>query len=236
MSGNRPYVICHVFSSIDGRIDGPYLFDPAAGPSRVAYARMQNEFGADAIAYGAVTTKGFVGGAVSDLPSADGEVSAGDFAAPHAESAYYISIDPAGEISWPSATFRCPGKPDSHVIELLAEATPSAYRAYLRSRGVSYVVAGKRDLDLALAVRKLGELFGIKRVLVCGGGVADLSFLAAGVLDELSLVVAPVASGERGVATVFDESPFARGGGFAFLLASVERIEGDGVHLTYRRS
>ena len=26
----RPYVICHVFASIDGRIDGCYMFDPTA--------------------------------------------------------------------------------------------------------------------------------------------------------------------------------------------------------------
>ena len=57
----RPYVVCHVFAGLNGRIDGAYMLDPAASPARAAYSRMQVEFGADAVAYGAVTTKGFVG-------------------------------------------------------------------------------------------------------------------------------------------------------------------------------
>lgn len=45
-----------------------------------------------------------------------------------------------------------------------------AYRAYLCACGVSYVLAGTRELDLRLALRKLRTLFGIERLLVCGGG------------------------------------------------------------------
>ena len=69
--------------------------------------------------------------------------------------------------------------------------------------------AGEGELDLCHAVERLGSLFGIRRLLVCGGGVADMAFLSAGLVDELSVVVAPVASGERRVATIFDESPLA---------------------------
>lgn len=58
---SRPYVVCHIFAGLNGRIDGAYMLDPAATPARAAYSRMQVEFGADAVAYGAVTTKGFVG-------------------------------------------------------------------------------------------------------------------------------------------------------------------------------
>lgn len=94
----RPYVVCHVFAGLNGRIDGAYMLDPAASPARAAYSRMQVEFGADAVAYGAVTTKGFVG----SRPLALGthrSAPKGDFVAPHAERSFYVSVDPAGEIA-----------------------------------------------------------------------------------------------------------------------------------------
>ena len=65
---------------------------------------------------------------------------------------------------------------DSHVIELLTEATPDEYKAYLREKGVSYVIAGSKELDCRIAMEKLYSLFHIKKLLLCGGGIADWSF------------------------------------------------------------
>lgn len=229
----RPYVVCHVFAGLNGRIDGAYMLDPAASPARAAYSRMQVEFGADAVAYGAVTTKGFVGSRPLALDT-HGSAPKGDFVAPHDERSFYVSVDPAGEIAWESATYRRAGRADAHVIEILTEAASPAYRDYLRERGVSYVLAGSRGLDLPLALRKLRELFGIERLLVCGGGKTDMSLLAAGVLDELSLVLSPTVSGEPETASVFDEMPRSAGGSHVFSLERVERLAGDGLHLVYR--
>lgn len=139
----RPYVVCHVFAGLNGRIDGAYMLDPAASPARAAYSRMQVEFGADAVAYGAVTTKGFVGSRPLALDT-HGSAPKGDFVAPHDERSFYVSVDPAGEIAWESATYRRAGRADAHVIEILTEAASPAYRDYLRERGVSYVLASSR--------------------------------------------------------------------------------------------
>lgn len=229
----RPYVTCHVFAGLNGRIDGAYLFDPAAAVSRSAYAQLQGQFGADAVAYGAVTTKGFVGAAKPRLDGA-GDAPEGDYVAPHREKAFYVSIDPAGEIAWKSPTYRRPGRDDAHVIEVITDEAPRSYRAHLRELGISYVVAGTGKLDLERALRALHDLFGIERVLVCGGGKTDMAFLAAGVLDELSLVIAPTASGELGTASVFDEIHGSTGASYAFSLERVDRLAGDGLHLVYR--
>ena len=78
------------------------------------------------------------------------------------------------------------------MIELLTEATPDEYKAYLRENGVSYVIAGSKELDCRIAMEKLYSLFHIKKLLLCGGGIADWSFLRAGMVDELSLLLAPV--------------------------------------------
>lgn len=235
-AGERPFIICHIFASIDGRIEGRYMVDTAAAASRGAYARLQAGYAADAIAYGAVTTKGFIGSRRPALVSG-ATVPAGDYVAETGAAPYYISIDPAGELAWESGTMRRPGRPDAHVIELLTEGTPAPYRSYLREHGVSYVIAGTGELDLAHAARTLRARFGIERLLVCGGGMTDAAFLAAGIIDELSIVVAPVASAERGVATIFDAASFAPVHmPHAFTLDRVERVDGDGVHLVYRRA
>lgn len=90
------------------------------------------------------------------------------------------------------------GRPDSHVIEILTEKTPSKYRAYLRKQGVSYIIAGRDSLDCQLAAKKLKELFGIDKMLICGGGMVNWSFISQGVVDELSLLLSPVADGDPG--------------------------------------
>lgn len=95
---DRPYVICHVFAGLNGRIDGAYMFDPAAAEARAAYGRLQGALDADGIAYGAATTKGFVGERALGL-DAYATAPEGDFVAPHAEKNFYVSIDPAGEIA-----------------------------------------------------------------------------------------------------------------------------------------
>lgn len=231
----RPEVICHIFATIDGRIEGAYMGAPAAVPAREAYARLQSGFDADALAYGVTTLRGFIGSGALRLDEGAG-APADDYVAPHGEGSYLVAVDPTGLLAWRSGTFRRAGRPDAHVVTLLSGSASPAYRAFLRDRGVSYVTAGERGLDLAAAVARLGELFGIRRVLVCGGGATDLAFLAAGALDELSVVVAPVASGERGVATVFDESAFAALSVPAtFSLVSAERVAGDGLHVVWRR-
>lgn len=229
----RPYVICHVFAGLNGHIDGAYMFDPAAASPRAEYARLQGSFGADAIAYGAMTTKGFES---ADVPEVDAtaDVPTGDYVAPHREDRFYVSIDPAGEIARRSATYRRTGHDDAHVIEVLTASTPRGYRAYLHDRGISYVLAGKDTLNLPLALEKLRSLFGIERLLVCGGGKTDMSFLAAGVLDELSLVLSPTVSGEPGVASVFDEMTRAAASSHAFELERMERAGVNGLHLVYK--
>lgn len=52
-----------------------------------------------------------------------------------------------------------------------------SYRAYLRKRGVSYILAGKTKLDCEMVMEKLYQLFHIEKLLICGGGTADWTFL-----------------------------------------------------------
>lgn len=143
-------------------------------------------------------------------------------------------MDTQGEIGWESGIFHKAGRPDAHVIEILTEQTPAAYRAYLRGCGVSYILAGSEMLDSKLASEKLYQLFGINTLLICGGGTINWTFLQQGAVDELSFLIAPAADGNPDSVTVFEKSIMLPPSDPAvFQLKNVERLKGDGIRLVY---
>lgn len=229
----RPYIICHILSALDGKITGAFMGTKAVQTVSEEYARIRSEYQADAWLYGTVTTKEFTQGRKPELDSVT-EVPAGDFVAENDAALYYVSVDIQGEIGWESGTFRKAGRPDAHVIEVLTEQTPAAYRAYLRGRGVSYILAGSEMLDSKIAVEKLYRLFGIDTLLICGGGTINWTFLQQGAVDELSLLIAPAADGNPDSVTVFEKSALLPPGSpTIFQLKNIERLKGEGVRLVY---
>lgn len=230
---NRPYIICHILSALDGKITGEFMGVESARSVSEEYARIRAEYQADAWLYGTATTKEFTGWRKPELDFG-AEVPDGDFVAEAQATLYYVSVDTQGEIGWESGTFRKAGRPDAHVIEVLTEQTPAAYRAYLRKHGVSYILAGSEMLDSKLAVEKLYQLFGIDTLLICGGGTINWTFLQQGAVDELSLLLAPAADGNPDSVTVFEKSPLLPPGSPAtFRLKNIERLKDDGVRLVY---
>lgn len=207
---------------------------PAAQAVSEEYARIRNEYQADAWLYGTKTTKEFTAYRKPKLDETFLSVPNGDFVAQTDASLYYVSIDTLGEIGWESGTFCKPGRPDAHVIEVLTEETPLAYRSYLRQKGASYILAGKDTLDCRIAAEKLYDIFGIETILICGGGTVNWTFLQQGVLDELSLLLAPVADGSPDTVTVFEKIPsLTESSPVQFCLKKVEQLENDGVRLLY---
>ena len=86
-----------------------------------------------------------------------------------------------------------------------------------------------------MAVRKLKERFGIKSMLLSGGGIVDWAFLQAGLIDEISLVIPPVLDGGTGLAAAFDDSSFAVNHSPVSLeLMTVERLNGGVLWLKYK--
>ena len=81
------------------------------------------------------------------------------------------------------------------MIEAVTEQASPEYLSYLRRLGISYLTVGDERLDCASLARKLRSRFGIERLMVAGGGMANWSFLQEGLIDEFSLVIAPVADG-----------------------------------------
>ena len=120
-------------------------------------------------------------------------------------------------------------------MQLLREDVNPGYLAYLRRVGVSYVLAGRGGFDAELALEKLQELFGVQRALLMGGGITDGTFAAAGCVDELSLVIAPVAEVQSGQPSLFETVRGLRADPLQFELAEVRRLPASGLWLHYVR-
>lgn len=231
---DRPYIICHILSALDGKITGDFMRTTANQNAGNEYGRIREEFKAQAWLYGTTTTKEFTGYRKPVLESLREKVPDGDYVAETGWDLYYVSLDTLGEIAWDSGTYKRAGRPDSHVIEILTESTPLTYRAYLRKQGVSYILAGTNTLDCKIAAQKLKQLFGIEKVLICGGGTVNWSFISQGAVDELSLLLSPVADGDPYTPTVFERmEQLGKSKPVLFHLKNVSQLQNDIVHLTY---
>ncbi len=226
----KPYVICHMLSSVDGRIL-PDRWHPPLQDHRF-YERLHEEIGCDAWLVGRVTGQEF---ATRDAPYS---VAAGVplerqtwLAHPHAD-AWTVVLDTGGKIAWGRGDVG--GDP---LLVVLTQAVPDSHLAGLREDGVSYIFAGERELDLVAALETLNREVGIRRLLLEGGGAANGALLQAGLIDELSLVIAPTVEGVPGGPTVFD----LHGGpdaldAMSMALEHCQVLEGGFVWLRYRFS
>lgn len=208
----RPYTICHLLCSLDGKISGPFMGSPAAATGREAYGRLANDFQCQATVYGTTTMLDFCPGiydegdaATPDAATSLDPRAAEDFVADASAASFIVSLDRRGRLAYDGPTMTRRGK-TSHLIAALTRRASASYLDYLRRIGVSYVFCGENDIDCELLMEKLAGLFGIKRALVAGGGRIDWSFLTAGCLDELSLVVAPVVDATPDAATIFERA------------------------------
>ncbi len=223
---DRPRVICHMVPSVDGRI--------VVGPWRLGrsilseYERTAATFDADAWIIGRVSMAPYAGSARLPARAPRTPIPRVDFVARRDARSYAIALDPSGRLRWESGSID-----EEHVVTILTEQVPDRYLAFLRARGVSYLFGGARRIELPRVLRKLRARLGIRRLLLEGGGKINGSFLAADLVDELSVLVAPVADGSVGTPTLFD-APEGEGPARRLSLVRVERRPGGLVWLRYR--
>jgi riboflavin biosynthesis pyrimidine reductase len=162
-------------------------------------------------------------------PAAPGAVERPHHLARRDAGSFAIAFDRSGKLHFNKADVG-----GDHVVVVLGPGVPDAHLAELASDGVSYVVASDQQMEPRPLLELLGRELGIKRLLLEGGGNVNGSMLAAGVVDELSLLDAPSLDGALGVTGVF-EVPAATGlkGRARLRLASCETLPHGVVHLRY---
>ena len=196
---NRPTIVCHMMTSVDGRIDC----------AMTAKLRGVDDYYATLEALEAPTT--LSGRVTAELELAlPGRYAPKDptpigheaFAKNRDAAAYEVVVDTKGTLLWPDDADA--EKP--HLILTTAQA-PKEYLDYLTARSVSWVVCGEKRIDLPRAMETLAAEFGVKRLAVVGGPTINTAFLAAGLLDEISLLIGLGVDGRTGFPPVFDGLP-----------------------------
>lgn len=235
---DRPYLFCHMLTSLDGKIMGNYMDLPACEPAGELFYDIA--FGDESFyrhqgwLSGRVTTDdNFTHYRTPDLDPAAPPVPPGDFIAGKAPM-YYVSVDPRGVLGWQENTVTYETT-TAQVIEVLTGQASNAYKAFLRQKGISYLLAGEDKLDYALLLEKLKGLFGIQVLMLGGGGVLNWSFLQAGLCDEVSIVVAPAADGNPTTQSLFlAKEGLSTDKAISFTLLGAQAAEGNALWLRYR--
>jgi riboflavin biosynthesis pyrimidine reductase len=229
----KPHVICHMEISLDGRIHpSRWTESPDGNPKRwgSVYEKVHETLKGDAWLVGRVTMAEMSKG-TPHPPAGEGpfEVARPHHFANRDASSYAITFDRSGKLHF--------NKPDiggDHVVVLLGPNVPDSHLAELAGDGVSYVISDDAAMPVRPLLELLGRELGIKRLLVEGGGNVNGSLMAAGVVDEISLLVMPAIDGALGITGVF-EVPEASGlaGKVRVRFTSCDALEHGVVHLRY---
>lgn len=146
---------------------------------------------------------------------------------------YAVAFDPKGKLGWKSNKIidpdGYPGYDGAQIIEVLTEQVDERYLGYLESLDIPYIFAGETEIDVNFALFKLKNIIGCETLLLEGGSIINGSFQRAEVIDELSLVVAPI------IANKDDKPLFMDSITSNFELTKAENINGNLV-LNYKKS
>src|SRR4051794_15297359 len=141
----KPYVVCHMNASIDGRILGS-RWRPQENRMAGLFERLHDRLGGGSWLIGRVTRSEYSRGA-SYPADTDRTYPREPWFAKRDAAAYGIALDAQGKIAWGRSEIG--GDP---IVAVLTEQVSDAHLTGLRGDGVSYIFAGARDLDLGLAL------------------------------------------------------------------------------------
>ena len=225
----KPRVICLMAASVDGRtLPSRWCPKGAAGDH---FERVHEELAGDAWLIGRVTGQEFAKGKPYPVSTKETFPREPWFARRDAR-AYGVVLDAHGRIAWGRSDIG--GDP---IVVVLSEMVSDAHLAGLRSEGVSYIFAGKSQLDLALTLDILNRELGVKRLLLEGGGGTNGAFLRAGLVEEFNLVLCPAVDGAKGAPSVFDSTEAEadqRAPITAMTLENSQALEGGAMLLRYQ--
>lgn len=192
----KPYIICHMMSSVDGRIDCAMTehIDPTD-----SYYEALEELQCPTYLMGRVTMQMHYAESEPFVPSSDAPIGQFSFHKAQEALGYTVAVDTMGKLKWPSYCYD--GKP---LVVITSERCPKEYLDTLTSQKISWIAIGKEEIDLPAAVNVLNTEFGVTRMAVLGGGHINGAFLEKRLLDEVSLMIGSGIDGRKGMAAVFD--------------------------------
>ena len=197
----KPRVSILMVTSIDGRLH-PSRFTESPDGTRQQwsgqYEKVHARLEADAWLVGRVTMAE-MSKAGPHAPSGPCHVERPIHVAKTDAATFAVALDLSAKLHFKSGTLS-----GDHVIVLVGRDTPDDHLAELAADGVSYIVASGTTLGIPHLLEVLAKRFGIKHLLVEGGAKTNGAFLAAQVVDELRVLVAPALDGAENVQGIVD--------------------------------
>lgn len=203
----RPYIICHMVTSLDGKVTGDFLYTKECEIATEVYYEMNRNTKSNGFICGRTTMEeSFTNGYYPDLSNYDGVGNRTDFIPDGLSGFYAVAFDTYGKLGWKSDKIidEDPGYGGAQIIEVLSKQADERYLAYLRELNIGYIFAGEKEIDVELALFKLKNTFGINTLLLEGGSIINASFQKADLIDELSLVVAPIVADKESKPLFYD--------------------------------
>ena len=191
----RPYIVCHMVASIDGRIDCS-MVDKISGDE---YYETLEKLDCPTQLEGRVTMEHYN---AAKEPFVANDTTALDMTSVYKavdSEEYMVAVDTHVKLRWPASEID--GVP---LVCIVSEQVSQEYVEMLRKEGISYICVGRGSIDLPAAMEILRSEFGVERMAVLGGGHINGGFLAAGLIDEVSLLLAPGIDGRKGQTALFD--------------------------------
>lgn len=231
----KPYIICHMVTSIDGKVTGEFLSKPSCEAATDVYYELNREYnknGANGFICGRITMEGsFTGGRYPDLSEYPAYENTDDFIPDDLSGFYAVSFDPSGKLGWKSDKIidEDPGYGGAQIVEVLTKKVDLRYLSYLRSMNIPYIFAGETEIDVKVSLEKLYTLFNITSLLLEGGSIVNGYFERAGVIDELSLVIAPI------IADAEDKPLFMESSVSDFKLNEIKKYDNGVIYLNYKQ-
>lgn len=225
----KPDVIILMESSLDGKLHPSRWTKSPDGDRRnwsSIYERTHEALAGDAWMVGRVTMQE-MSKATSHPPAEFTSVTRPLHVVQKGAKSYAIALDPSGRVHFTGGAVG--GDP---AIALLGRDVGDAHLAELKADGVSYIVARGAEIDLAVMLETLNTEFGIKRLLLEGGGAINGSFLAAGLVEEVNILFGPAFDGDvsqQGIVAY----PQGLAGTCELRFLSAKPVEFGMVHLRY---
>jgi len=226
---DRPRIICLMSSSLDGGLHpGRWTHSPDGTIEQWsgAYEALHDELAADAWLVGRTTMAEMAKG-VPHSPATVATTPPRPMHLVDRKGPFAIAIDRSGKLHFAASDVG--GDP---VLVLLGRDVADAHLAELVADDISYIIAGDEEMALPPLMTTLRRELGIETLLLEGGGVVNGSFLAAGLVDELYVLLAPALDASSSGSIVETGGAGLRGKLTLSLLAC-DQLDGGAVRLHY---
>jgi riboflavin biosynthesis pyrimidine reductase len=192
----KPRVSILMVTSIDGRLHPSRFTASPDGTQRdwsAQYEKVHAALEADAWLVGRVTMAE-MSKTGPHAPSGPWTVERPIHMAKTDAATFAVALDPSAKLHFQDGKLS-----GDHVIVVVGRDTPDSHLAELAADGVSYMVAADAEIDIPGLLDVLAHEFGITHLVVEGGANTNGAFLAAQVVDELLVLVAPALDGAEQV-------------------------------------